>query len=501
MAGPAGALDKLKSVDWRGLVRTATNKAKMYVLNLSPLEVLVEEATNTETWGPHGSAMAEIAEACFDPEGYRQVLGVLARRLQEGGERWRCAYKALLLLEHLVKHGPAKAAADVAASRSVLERLQKFEHKDANGRDHGANVRHRAAEIAALVASPQRVAEEREKAAANKAKYTGASGGASRSASGFGGAPGGGGAPRRFDPASLVRPGGATGGAAGGAYDAGGGGGGGYRGGGGGYGGGGGGRDSGAVDEWGRSPQSSAPPRPPAAEARDSSGAAASPRGADPVAATRARIEKLKLSEAAGARAADGASAPPPRKLLADVRVNPKIAASLGLKLPAPAAPRAAGAVAPQAATPAAAPAAAGGADLLGGLLDTPPAASAAGGAAAAWDPFGAGPAPLAAPAAPAAPAARPAPGGGPAAGARPALGGGGGAFADLTGLHKTPVAMGARASPRTSPGGAPAPAAAAAAAPPPAFAADFGAAFAVDFGAAAPPKAAGVDPFADLLG
>jgi hypothetical protein len=26
---------------------------------------------------------AEIAEACFDPEGYRQVFGVLARRLQE----------------------------------------------------------------------------------------------------------------------------------------------------------------------------------------------------------------------------------------------------------------------------------------------------------------------------------------------------------------------------------------------------------------------------------
>jgi epsin len=498
MAGPPGALDKLKSVDWRGLVRTATNKAKMYVLNLSPLEVLVEEATNTETWGPHGSMMAEIAEACFDPEGYRQVLGVLARRLQEGGERWRCAYKALLLLEHLVKHGPPKAAADVAASRSVLERLQKFEYKDANGRDHGANVRHRAAEIAALVAAPQRVAEEREKAAANKAKYTGVSGGASRSASGFGGAPGGGGAPRRFDPASLVRPGGATGGAAGGAYDAaggggGGGGGGGYRGGGGGYGGGG--RDSGAVDEWGRSPHSSAPPRPPAAEARYGSGggAGASPRGADPVAATRARIERLKLSEAAGARAADGGAAPPPRKLLADVRVNPKIAASLGLKLPAAPRAAAASAVAPLPAMPTAAPAAAGGADLLSGLLDAPPAA---GGAAAAWDLFGAGPAP------PAAPAAPPAPGGGPAAGARPALGGGGGAFADLTGLHKAPVSMGARASPRASPGGAPAPAAAAPPPPPPAFAADFGAAFAADFGAAAPaapPKAAG-DPFADLL-
>ena len=99
-------MDKMKSVDWRGLVRNATNKVKQYAMNLSPLEVQVEEATNMDTWGPHGKTMAEIAEACYDPEGYRQVLGVIARRLQEKEERWRMCYKALLLLEYLIKHGP-----------------------------------------------------------------------------------------------------------------------------------------------------------------------------------------------------------------------------------------------------------------------------------------------------------------------------------------------------------------------------------------------------------
>lgn len=99
-------MDKMRSVDWRGLVRNATNKVKQYAMNLSPLEVQVEEATNMDTWGPHGKTMAEIAEACYDPEGYRQVLGVIARRLQEKEERWRMCYKALLLLEYLIKHGP-----------------------------------------------------------------------------------------------------------------------------------------------------------------------------------------------------------------------------------------------------------------------------------------------------------------------------------------------------------------------------------------------------------
>lgn len=99
-------MDKMRSVDWRGLVRNATNKVKQYAMNLSPLEVQVEEATNMDTWGPHGKTMGEIAEACYDPEGYRQVLGVIARRLQEKEERWRMCYKALLLLEYLIKHGP-----------------------------------------------------------------------------------------------------------------------------------------------------------------------------------------------------------------------------------------------------------------------------------------------------------------------------------------------------------------------------------------------------------
>ena len=46
-------------------------------------------------------------------------------------------YKALLLLEHLVKHGPGKIVGDVQSSASVLERLSNFEYKDPNMKDHG----------------------------------------------------------------------------------------------------------------------------------------------------------------------------------------------------------------------------------------------------------------------------------------------------------------------------------------------------------------------------
>lgn len=41
-------------------------------------------------------------------EGYKQIMGVIARRLQDSGESWRHVYKSLLLLEFMAKHGPQK---------------------------------------------------------------------------------------------------------------------------------------------------------------------------------------------------------------------------------------------------------------------------------------------------------------------------------------------------------------------------------------------------------
>ena len=52
---------------------------------------------------------AEITRAAYDIENYRQIMGVLARRLQDQGEDWRHVYKSLLLLEYMAKHGPQKA--------------------------------------------------------------------------------------------------------------------------------------------------------------------------------------------------------------------------------------------------------------------------------------------------------------------------------------------------------------------------------------------------------
>ena len=74
-------MDKLEKVDWRGLMRTATNKVKQYALNLTPLEIKVEEATNGDTWGPHSSVSNGEGEgggsgACTALQGRRSWRGM-----------------------------------------------------------------------------------------------------------------------------------------------------------------------------------------------------------------------------------------------------------------------------------------------------------------------------------------------------------------------------------------------------------------------------------------
>jgi ENTH domain len=49
---------EFKKTEAFGYVSQLSTKVKQMALNLTDLEVKVEEATNNEPWGPHGSAMA-----------------------------------------------------------------------------------------------------------------------------------------------------------------------------------------------------------------------------------------------------------------------------------------------------------------------------------------------------------------------------------------------------------------------------------------------------------
>ena len=65
------------------------------VMNYSEVEAKVREATNDDTWGPHGTLMNEIAKYTFTYESYPEVMAMLWKRMLESKKNWRRIYKVI----------------------------------------------------------------------------------------------------------------------------------------------------------------------------------------------------------------------------------------------------------------------------------------------------------------------------------------------------------------------------------------------------------------------
>lgn len=102
---------------------------------------------------------------------------IYRRFTEKSAEEWRQIYKALQLLEFLVKHGSERVIDDARGHITLLKMLRQFHFIDQNGKDQGINVRNRAKELAELLGDVERIRSERKKARASKNKYTGVEGG------------------------------------------------------------------------------------------------------------------------------------------------------------------------------------------------------------------------------------------------------------------------------------------------------------------------------------
>lgn len=104
---------------------------------------------------------------------------IYRRFTEKAAEEWRQIYKALQLLEYLIKHGSERVIDDARSHLTLLKMLRQFQFIDQNGKDQGINVRNRAKELTELLSDVDRIRAERKKARANKSKYTGVEGGTS----------------------------------------------------------------------------------------------------------------------------------------------------------------------------------------------------------------------------------------------------------------------------------------------------------------------------------
>lgn len=84
--------------------------------------------------------MQEIAQGTFNFQEFNEILPTIYRRFMEMEARqWRQIYKALQLLEYIVKHGSERVVDDARAHISTIKMLRNFHYIDEKGKDQGIN--------------------------------------------------------------------------------------------------------------------------------------------------------------------------------------------------------------------------------------------------------------------------------------------------------------------------------------------------------------------------
>ncbi|XP_010519871.1 PREDICTED: clathrin interactor EPSIN 1 isoform X3 [Tarenaya hassleriana] len=156
-------------------IREIKREVNLKVLKVPEIEQKVLDSTDNEPWGPHGSALAEIAQATKKFTECQMVMNVLWTRLGEAGKDWRYVYKALAVIEYLISHGSDRAVDEIIEHTYQISSLTSFEYVEPNGKDVGINVRKKAENIVALLNNKEKIQETREKAASNRNKYVGLS--------------------------------------------------------------------------------------------------------------------------------------------------------------------------------------------------------------------------------------------------------------------------------------------------------------------------------------
>lgn len=96
---------------------------------------------------------------------------IYKRFTEKSAEEWRQIYKALQLLEYLVKHGSERVIDDARSHISTIKMLRNFHYIDDKMKDQGINVRNRAKELAELLQDSERIRAERRKAKSNGKKF------------------------------------------------------------------------------------------------------------------------------------------------------------------------------------------------------------------------------------------------------------------------------------------------------------------------------------------
>ena len=161
-------------VNLAGIRRDIINLAHNY----SNAQKAVRKATSNDPWGPSSTLMAEIADLTYNVVAFTEIMQMLWKRLNDHGKNWRHVYKALVLLEYLIKTGSEKVAQHCKENIFAIRTLKDFQYMEGS-KDQGVNVREKAKQLVALLKDEERLRNERARALKAKERFA-------QSVSGFG---------------------------------------------------------------------------------------------------------------------------------------------------------------------------------------------------------------------------------------------------------------------------------------------------------------------------
>jgi len=154
------------AVNISGIRRNIKNVAHNY----TDSQVKVREATSNDPWGPSSTMMSEIADLTYNVVAFTEIMQMVWKRLNDHGKNWRHVYKALVLLEYLIKTGSEKVAQQCKENIYAIQTLKDFQYLDDN-KDQGINVREKAKSLVALLKDDERLRNERVRALKAKERF------------------------------------------------------------------------------------------------------------------------------------------------------------------------------------------------------------------------------------------------------------------------------------------------------------------------------------------
>ncbi|KAK6170541.1 hypothetical protein SNE40_018913 [Patella caerulea] len=150
---------------------TIRRTLKNVVKNYSDAQVKVREATSNDPWGPSSTLMGEVADLTYNVVAFTEIMQMIWKRLNDDGKNWRHVYKAMVLLDYIVKTGSEKVAQQCKENFHAIKTLSSFQYIDADNKDQGMNVREKAKQLVALLSDDERLKNERAKALKAKERF------------------------------------------------------------------------------------------------------------------------------------------------------------------------------------------------------------------------------------------------------------------------------------------------------------------------------------------